>query len=209
MQEPIALAACPSTLTITNTIPCPTGRDCSTSWSTKQITPTGCLGDLGSPTASPSPRVPEGSCLPLPVSDNIYGIPVSDLSAFTNSSNAATIASGAVTPIPYKQVFRNRLASVSGGGYLGFKVIPYYDPFLCASICDDMKGCLGFNIFFERDPTLEPSEYCPNPPAGINVKCSFWRKQINANGDMNPGEQRYATTIPVLSNRLAANSSCN
>lgn len=54
--------------------------------------------------------------------------------------------------------------------YLGYSVVQTYDVATCAQKCTAKAGCLAFNIYFERDPTLEPGTGCVDPPAFANIK---------------------------------------
>ncbi|KAF2490313.1 hypothetical protein BU16DRAFT_148717 [Lophium mytilinum] len=94
------------------------------------------------------------------------------------------LSSSAHTPVGYSRVFRAEKGSVSASRYLGSHILTSYSAGNCASLCNAMKGCEGFNIFIERDPSLEPkASKCPNPPSTTNYKCTLWgapvRKDVN------------------------------
>jgi len=207
-QIPIKDPACPTTSTVTLNQPCATGRECSTVWTTVLSTPTACgtgsvtSGPVVSTTvtkstktttttkSTPTGPIPDDACLPQPISDNLYGITVDPASAFTGSAAIAGVANDAVTPIGYKLIFRNRLASVSADKFLGVRTLGSYDPFTCADYCDKTTGCSAFNIFFERDPTLDPGEYCPDPPGTPNIKCTLWGVLLDSTMATNTGQGR-------------------
>ena len=46
---------------------------------------------------------------------------------------------------------------------MGFTTLQTYDTQACASKCDKMNGCMAVNVYFERDPSLDPGTSCPNP----------------------------------------------
>jgi hypothetical protein len=58
--------------------------------------------------------------------------------------------------------------------YLGYAVVNSgktgYDVQWCANECDAKSGCLSFNIYFERDPVVDPGTGCTNPAAFANIK---------------------------------------
>ncbi|CAD0085486.1 unnamed protein product [Aureobasidium vineae] len=75
------------------------------------------------------------------------------------------------TPYGYSQVFANQKASLSASVYMGLHTLDSYDVPGCQSICDQNPGCVAFNMYAERDPTLEPnSTKCPNPASTTNYK---------------------------------------
>ncbi|KAL2029338.1 hypothetical protein VTO58DRAFT_108530 [Aureobasidium pullulans] len=75
-------------------------------------------------------------------------------------------------PAGYTAMFTNLNASNSANQYMGYTLLPSYDVQSCASKCSAITGCNSVNIYFERDPTLDPNAInCPNPASTINVKC--------------------------------------
>ena len=85
------------------------------------------------------------------------------VAAYTDSTNALrTNAQGASTPAGYTQSFKDKTASSQQIGYLTYKNIDSgnYDVQACADFCDSEKYCLGFNIYYERDPSVDPAAAC-------------------------------------------------
>ena len=74
-------------------------------------------------------------------------------------------AQAAGTPSGYNQEFFDASGSTQQIGYLTYKNIEdgSYNVQKCADFCDSEKFCLGFNIYFERDPKYKPAPDCPNP----------------------------------------------
>lgn len=120
---------------------------------------------------------------------NYYSVNVASYSAFKADPVIASVASAAPTPQGYYQNFKNlggassackytQIANIRTPlliivllvGYLGYTVVKTYDVATCAAKCTAKTGCLAFNIYFERDPTLEPGTNCDNPPAFANIK---------------------------------------
>jgi hypothetical protein len=85
----------------------------------------------------------------------------------------------------------------SAYGYLGYKVVESYDPSHCASECDSKSGCLGFNIFVERDPSANPGPDCQDPEAIANIKCSFWGGPVYPDTATNTGQWREKFEVAI------------
>lgn len=94
--------------------------------------------------------------------------------AFENNPYYASQAFGAPIPFGYTQAFVDLNASNSQAGYMGFTTLNSYDTMSCAAKCNAIDGCTAINIYFERDPSLDPNAAaCPNPPSVTNIKVSI------------------------------------
>ncbi|KAB8304902.1 hypothetical protein EYC80_004228 [Monilinia laxa] len=105
--------------------------------------------------------------------------------AFEADKNLANAALKAVTPADYVLVdgFQNIDSAAQSATYLTYvsDSVTSYDPAICANACNAIQGCIAFNIFFERDPTLVPdTEDCPNPPSQTLIKCSLFGGLLDA-----------------------------
>ena len=109
---------------------------------------------------------------------------------FLTYSALSTAATGATTPSGYSNTFQDLHASSSAYGYMGMTTLSSYDPAQCAAFCDNIDGCLGINIFFERNPTLEPGVGCEDPPSTTVIKCVFWGGYVEAANALNEGQYR-------------------
>lgn len=104
---------------------------------------------------------------------------------------AIDAATPAKVPQGYSLAFSNLQASSQTTSYLGVKTISQYDPIACASICDQHPECIAFNLYFERDPSLDPNkETCPDPDSLTNIKCVRWGVHIDETTAKNTGERR-------------------
>ncbi|KAF1834799.1 hypothetical protein BDW02DRAFT_475931, partial [Decorospora gaudefroyi] len=112
-------------------------------------------------------------------------------------TNVASVAKGASTPSGYFNTFTNLQGASSAYGYLGYSTVESYDPSVCATKCDDKEGCLGFNIYVERDPSLNPGPECSNPDAVANIKCSFWGGPVYTNTATNTGQWREQFEVAI------------
>ena len=79
---------------------------------------------------------------------------------------------------------------MTGAGYLGYYSLSSYNVQACAAYCNSVATCLSFNIFYERDPTLNPADACPNPAAGTAIKCSLWGVPASKASASNIGQYR-------------------
>lgn len=56
--------------------------------------------------------------------------------------------------------------------------------------CNNNKLCSAFNIYVERDPSVDPGPACPNPPSVSNYKCALWGSSISRQTATNTGQYR-------------------
>lgn len=149
-----------------------------------------------SPTAAASKRASgsihkRAACAAQATLANKYNVELSSASAFRASTKIADVAKAAKVPAGYYNNFVNAAGSSSAYAYLGYTVPSNgYDVDFCAAECDKKTGCLAFNIFFERDPTLEPGTGCKNPDAFANIMCTFWGSALDASTATNTGQWR-------------------
>lgn len=55
--------------------------------------------------------------------------------------------------------------------YLGYTTLKSYDTQQCANACGNTKLCQSFNIFFERDPSVDPNDSsCYNATSTTQIK---------------------------------------
>lgn len=96
----------------------------------------------------------------------------------------------APTPANYTTAFRNATGSTSQANYMGYYLLQTYNTTACAGYCNAASGCTAFNIYFERDPALNPANGCQNPPPFTNIKCSLWGSPVSAATATNNGQYR-------------------
>lgn len=110
---------------------------------------------------------------------------------FQDAANNASIPQG------YTSAFANLQGSSQTTSYMGYETLDSYDTVGCASYCDQLDGCVGFNIYFERDPSQDANATnCPNPPSLTNIKCVRWGVQISADTATNTGQWRGEIVSP-------------
>ncbi|KAH9835104.1 putative carbohydrate-binding -like protein [Teratosphaeria destructans] len=129
---------------------------------------------------------------PLPTPNTAAAFPA--FPAFASAANTAP------TPPLYWQTYANlngsQLATPSTT-YLGYHEIPSYDPATCAALCDATAGCVGVNLYFERDPRVVPAAACPDPEARTAVKCALWGSPVSAAQAVNYGQWRESFHVLV------------
>ncbi|KEQ68814.1 hypothetical protein M436DRAFT_16524, partial [Aureobasidium namibiae CBS 147.97] len=141
-----------------------------------------------------------------------YGpVPAPDTpSAFLSYSSFVAAATGAPVPSGYTQQFSNLQASSGAYGYLGFYTLQTYDTNACATKCNAVSGCVSFNLYFERDPTVNPGGDCLNPPSTTTIKCALWGGPVTAGNTVNTGQPRGQFVVVIagsngyLSNAVAS-----
>ncbi|KAI1102443.1 hypothetical protein F4804DRAFT_343232 [Jackrogersella minutella] len=128
------------------------------------------------------------ACQPLPTGAGPIPTPDTD-SSFVGYDNFSTAATQATTPSNYTSTFVNLHARSDSYGYLGFDTVATYDTQDCATQCSSVwRGCQGFNIFFERDPSVQPGPNCRDPPSTTNIKCVYWGGDVSTETASNDGQ---------------------
>lgn len=150
---------------------------------------------------------PEDPCAPQP--DGYGNVPKPDTpDAFKNDPEWTKDATAAVAPKGFERVFTNLNASVSAAHYLGLLTLKSYDAQQCANACACTDGCSAFNLYVERDPSLNPTNNdstaptvwgynCPNPASMTSFKCTLWGGPISAADATNYGQYREQFDVVI------------
>ena len=108
------------------------------------------------------------------------------------------MADNAPTPDGYSLVFHNAGASLSASNYMGLYTLTSYDVLTCASKCDRASGCSAFNVYLERDPSLNANQVkCPDPPSTTNYKCTLWGAPVSAAEATNSGQYQASFHVVI------------
>jgi len=146
------------------------------------------------PVSTPPPltNIPDDKCAPLRTYENYYNVSLDTRNHFLESPIISGLAENSAAPAGYTQVFKNQHGRISTDKFrrLADEATAIYEPFDCAARCDSIPGCVSFDIFFERLPTLNPSEYCSNPRATVKIGCTFWNGRVDGTMAAYVGEQR-------------------
>lgn len=114
------------------------------------------------------------------------------------AASASAAAVPAVVPVNYTNTFSNLTGSSQQIGYLGLYTLTSYNASLCAAKCDKVSTCMGFNIYFERDPIVNPdSSVCPNPPSTTNIKCTLYGYPVSGDYATNTGQWRSSFQVVI------------
>ncbi|KAF7193370.1 hypothetical protein HII31_05349 [Pseudocercospora fuligena] len=90
----------------------------------------------------------------------------------------------------YYEKFRDLNGSTQQNSYLTYYILNNYDVPACAAKCNSVDLCTAFNIYVERDPSLDAGPACPNPPSVSNYKCALWGSSISRETATNTGQYR-------------------
>lgn len=90
---------------------------------------------------------------------------------------------------------------------MGFTTLETYNSTACAAKCDAMNGCISFNLYFERDPTVEPGSDCDNPASTTMIKCVFWGGPISSENALNTGQWRDQFQVAIAGSNGYTNNS--
>ncbi|PNS20160.1 hypothetical protein CAC42_5610 [Sphaceloma murrayae] len=147
------------------------------------------------------------SCLPQPSG---YGYVSSPDTPAQFLADPVFSAAAAAAPVPagYTKIFENLNASSQAYGYLGYSTLKSYDTATCAAKCTKIKGCMAFNLYFERDPSLNPdSPDCANPPSVTQIKCVFWGGPVTKWNALNKGQFRRQFQVVITGSNGYVNNS--
>ncbi|KAL8675557.1 MAG: hypothetical protein Q9168_000069 [Polycauliona sp. 1 TL-2023] len=139
----------------------------------------------------------DGTCAVQPAGSGPVSSP-DTTDAFASNPTWSTLAGGAPTPDGYSIIMQNAAASLSASNYMGLRTLTDYDSLGCASLCNQADGCEAFNIYSERDPSLDPNTVtCPNPPSITNYKCTLWGATVSAAQATNQGQWRASFQVLI------------
>lgn len=142
----------------------------SSSTTTKRTT--GCPKNANVPSTAGNPYVPQGLAVKPFLSYPYF--------SYSAKQGNTTIQSG-----NYTQIYENLQATYSNPGansYLGQSTHFAYRPEVCSAKCDALKGCLSFDVYYERDPVVDPtvSSSCSDPASITNVVCTYYGVPISS-----------------------------
>lgn len=139
----------------------------------------------------------DGDCSPYPTGSGPVPSP-DTVDAFASFPTFAAMATAAPTPDGYEVVFINSNASLTASNYMGLYTLGSYDTLGCASQCDQTSGCQAFNMYIERDPSLNASaDNCPNPPSTTNYKCTLWGAPVSVDEATNFGQYQDSFQVVI------------
>lgn len=129
--------------------------------------------------------------------------------AFLASPEISAAAAAATAPDGYYSTFSNLKASNNAYGLLGFRTLDAYDADACAARCNSDDNCSGFNLYFERAPSVDPGTGCEDPPSTTAIKCVWWGGLVNKDNALNDGQWRGQFHVVIAgSNGCKSPRSC-
>ncbi|KAH0365382.1 ubiquitin carboxyl-terminal hydrolase, partial [Aureobasidium melanogenum] len=132
----------------------------------------------------------DGSCAKQPKGAGPVISP-DTVDAFMANTDLSNAALNAITPDGYSRAFLNLQGATAGSNFLMLYTLTSYDTLTCQSKCDQDDRCVAFNVYVERDPSLDPNaQKCPNPPSTVNYKCTTFGVPISQEGATNTGQWR-------------------
>lgn len=93
---------------------------------------------------------------------------------------------------------------------MGYTTLQSYDVNTCANKCNAINGCVAINIYFERDPSVDPgsgSSGCANPSSTTNIKCVFWGGPVSKDNALNAGQFRNQFQVVITGSNGYVNNS--
>lgn len=129
--------------------------------------------------------------------DRDYNVSFPHCRCSTYTDPEQNIALNAIVPVGYTQSFSNLAGSISENGYLGLYTLTSFNTIQCQEYCDAAPGCVGINIYIERDPSVNPAAGCPNPTSTINYKCTLYGNQVSAAAATNMGQWRTQYEVVI------------
>ena len=166
------------------------------------------IDNVLSSTAIAGYKAKRTACAPQPTGIAAYAVKNPDTAAaFASNSAFSSKALSAATPNGYTLQFQNLNASSSAYGYMGFTTLKEYDTGACAQKCSATKGCLSFNLYFERDPSVEPGATCTDPASVTMIKCVMWGGEVSTSNTKNFGQYRSFFNVVIAGSNGYTNSS--
>jgi hypothetical protein len=139
----------------------------------------------------------QAACAAAPTTPNIYNAAIDPAEAFSADHNLEQQALQASTPPLYTNTFTNLKAAVTAHGYLGYSLLPSYNTTQCAAKCNKIRGCQGFNLYFERSPSVVPGPNCRDPAGTANIWCVFWGGPVFPEVATNKGQYRASYHVVI------------
>ena len=143
---------------------------------------------------------PEDPCAPQPGGLGHHITP-DTVSAFQSYTPFQSMSLNNTYVPNYTSIFTNLTAAADLTNYLGLYYLPTYSPSSCAQKCSSLSTCSSFNIYIERDPSLNPTKddssaptvwgyWCPNPASITNYVCALWGDGMYNSSATNYGQYR-------------------
>ncbi|KAI4856406.1 hypothetical protein E4T45_02131 [Aureobasidium sp. EXF-8846] len=150
------------------------------------------------------------ACTPLPTGVADYALSLDTAFDFRSNGSWASMASQAPVPSGYVNTVLNAAGANRAYGFLGYYNLPSYDSSACAAKCSTTIGCMAFNIYFERDPSLDPgagTTGCADPSSVVYAKCALWGGELTTGNAVYTGTTVNQFEIAVAGSNAYQNNS--
>lgn len=163
---------------------------------------------------------PEDPCAPQPGG---YGPKMSPdtVSTFQQYTPFQSMSLNSTYTPGYTTIFTNLPAASKTNTYIGLYLLQTYDVSACAAKCNEVSSCNSFNLYIERDPSVNPTKndstaptvwgyFCPDPASMTNFKCALWGDGIYNSTATNVGQTREDFEVVIVgSNAFVKNAYFN
>lgn len=144
---------------------------------------------------------PEDPCAPQPSSAQGIKVVPDTVEAFSQFTLFQSMSLNATSAAGYTTIFKNLTSAAKTNSYLGFHLLDTYSTAACAAKCDETAACNSFNIYIERDPSVNPTKndstaptvwgyWCPDPASITNYKCALYGDGVYTSSATNYGQHR-------------------
>ncbi|KAK6003873.1 hypothetical protein QM012_008723 [Aureobasidium pullulans] len=155
-------------------------------------------------TATSVANVKRSACDPQ--ATGVYTYQTDSPSAFSADPRWASLASNAPVPTGYVQTQTNANGANIAYGYLGYHNLESYDTNACANFCTTTLGCMAFNVYIQRDASLEPAPACSSPSSVIYAICALWGSPLSSDSATNTGSMREQFEVVVAGSNAYQNN---
>ncbi len=132
--------------------------------------------------------IPSQACVSMPSWGFDFLPSVNTPAGFLNDTTIYTTALNAAAPAGYVWNWAGLFSSVVSPYYIGYAQLTSYNVSACAAYCTATTGCQGFDIYYERDPTVWPGVGCMNPSTQTGVHCALYSTKLNYTNALNVGQ---------------------
>ncbi|GAM85279.1 hypothetical protein ANO11243_032830 [Dothideomycetidae sp. 11243] len=132
--------------------------------------------------------IPSQACATVPNYGVTYVPTVSTPAGFLNDTTIYQTALNAGTPSGYVWNWAGLYTAVISSSYIGYAQLTSYNASACAAYCNSVSNCQGFDMYYERDPTVWPGASCPNPTMQSSIHCALYSSAVTVASASNVGQ---------------------
>ncbi|GME47386.1 hypothetical protein GTA08_BOTSDO11651 [Neofusicoccum parvum] len=113
---------------------------------------------------------------------------------------SASAAAATAVPTNYLSNFTDLNGATQLSSYLTYKTMDTYSAQTCADFCDATSLCTSFNIYFERDPSMDGNDdvcMLSTLPSTTNIKCALFGGSVSSDSATNTGQWRNQFQVVI------------